>query len=198
MDTPENADREIVRKLMCYDNAAWSELVREVLLPLIYTRKYTETLRRLGLDPEDLLAETYQMIHRNHFDRLTKFRFECSLKSWCYHIVHEAYGRILFRCERKKRKIVTVVSENTLKHAPGNIKDGYRQLTAGETRRQLNRSLAAVWDRSPAEAMVLLLREHLQFSSRETAQFLGKTVNHVDVLNLRAKKRMKQIGETGS
>lgn len=190
----DSADRETVRRLLLYDNVVWFEVTQTILLPLARCRKYVETLRRFQLEPEDLVSEVYKIVHRDHFARLKKFRFECSLKSWFYNILREAYSRILFRYEKKKRKITTVSSEIAVNRAQSTIKDGYREIAAVETKRKLNRALVRLWDRNPAEALTFLLREHLELTSKEAAQLLGKTVNHIDVLNMRAKKHLTETG----
>ena len=187
--------REFVNRLLQYDNLAWSEFFRETLLPLAFTAKYRETLQRFTLEPDELICEFYQIVHKNNFARMKKFRCESSIKTWANDIMHEAYKNILFRYEKKKKKITTVSSEIDLEHAQSKMKNGFQMMRSDEIKKQLNAELACLWDGNPLEALVFLLRVHYEFSSKETAFILGKTVNHVDVMKKRAINKMKELRE---
>ena len=53
--------------------------------------------------------------------------------------------------------------------------------------------LARLWAQNPTYALVLLLRNDLGLSSKVVGSFLGKTINNVDQINIRAQKTMRKF-----
>lgn len=189
-ENERKSDRELTGRLMLYDEAAWQQVVEELLTPLSRKRKYVETLARYGLKPEVLLTECFDLLHKDNFARLRNFRFQCSLKSYLYNVVRDAYRSIHSAHKEKKRKISLVLSELSFEFAPSNMKSSYQRLADADDRTEFNQRFAALWDENPVYALTLLMRNHLESSSNQVAYLLGKSAGHIDQINRRAKKRL--------
>ncbi len=186
----QETDRQLTGRLMLYDEAAWEQVVQELLMPLIQKRKYVETLARYGLRTEVLLTECFELLHKDNFARLRNFRFQCRLKSYLYNVVREAYRTVVAAHKEKKRKISLVLSEVPLELAPSDMKSSYQRLADADDRAEVNEWFSRLWDENPVYALTLLMRNHLELSSSQAAYLLGKNAGHIDQINRRAKKRL--------
>jgi RNA polymerase sigma-70 factor (ECF subfamily) len=160
---------------------------------------HSRRILRSAEDAEDALQEALLKAWR----ALPGFEGRSSLRAWLYRIVTNTS---LDAMQRKPRRVVPIDSEDMAPadhwHAPA-VEPAIegRYLTREEFERALIVSMRLLPARQRA---VLILREALGFSARETAHRLGMTVAAANSALQRARARLEgsrsddEIGETAS
>ena len=86
-----------------------------------------------------------------------------------------------------------MLSDEVLEDAQTTQKDSSQSTQLKDEIKSTNRLLARLWAQNPTYALVLLLRNDLGLSSKVVGSFLGKTINNVDQINIRAQKAMRKF-----
>ena len=183
-------DRELVDLLIQNDSGAWDYLLLEVIAPLSRMRKYVEICNRYGLSTDSLVTRVWMMLTRNDFRRLRNFRFEASFKTYLFIIIREAQRA---EVREKTGKIQFVLSEDNEFCSRIRCKDRSDAPDLVDEMRYTNTLLGKLWQENPRHAWVLLMRNSLNMSARETAAFLDVKESNVDQMNKRAKYRMNEL-----
>ncbi len=179
-------DRYLVSRLIAMDEAAWTFVVGDRILPSIaHSRKWREELCRLGVGHDAVATEVFLMLTANNCEHLRDFRFECAFSSRLYTWVLAAMQTIR-RAHGKElpRDLSDHSGETYLSGAQPPRPEG--ALAAREGLAGLNRGIAALWKSNPVHAVVLILRDSEGLRSREVAAMLGLTIANVDQIHRRA------------
>ncbi len=183
-------DRELVDLLIQNDSGAWDYLISEVIAPLSRMRKYVEMCNRYGLSTDSLVTRVWMMLTRNDFRRLRNFRFGSSFKTYLFIIVREAQRAEI---REKTGKIQFVLSEDNEFCSRIRCKDRSDAPDLVDEMRYTNILLGRLWQENPRHAWVLLMRNSLNMSAKETAAFLNVKESNIDQMNKRAKRRMSEL-----
>ena len=190
----ESDDRKLVAALMSDDESAWNYVVSELITPLVRAnvKGVAEMFARYSI-PEDALAgKLFLDLRKNDFIALRNFRYECRFSSFLYwRLFHAAQGLI----REASKEFDFLLSDEVLENAQTRQKDSSQSTQLKDEIKSANRLLARLWARNPTYALVLLLRNDLGMSSRVVSAFLGKTINNVDQINIRAQKAMRKFRE---
>ena len=190
----ESDDHKLVAALMSDDESAWNYVVRELITPLVRAnvKGVAEMFARYSI-PEDALAgKLFLDLRKNDFIALRNFRYECRFSSFLYwRLFHAAQGLI----REASKEFDFLLSDEVLENAQTRQKDSLQSTQLKDEIKSANRLLARLWARNPTYALVLLLRNDLGMSSRVVSAFLGKTINNVDQINIRAQKALRKFRE---
>ncbi len=187
-------DRKLVAALMSDDESAWNYVVSELIAPLVRAniKGVAEMFARYSI-PEDALAgKLFLDLRKNDFIALRNFRYECRFSSFLYwRLFHAAQGLI----REASKEFEFLLSDEVLEDAQTKQKDILQSTQLKDEIESANRLLARLWARNPTYALVLLLRNDLGMSSKVVSAFLGKTINNVDQINIRAQKALRKFRE---
>lgn len=190
----EADDHYLVSSLMEDDEEAWNYVVTELVTPLVRAniRGVAEMLNRYSIPVDALAGKLYLDLKKNDFIALRNFRYECKFSSFLYwRIYHAAQGLI----RETSKEFDFLLSDEVLNDAPTEQKDSSQETQLKDEIKSANRMLARLWEQNPTHALVLLLRNDLGLSSKVVGAFLGKTINNVDQINIRAQKTMRKFRE---
>ena len=185
-------DRQLVRALMSDDEAAWNYVVTELITPLVRAnvRGMAEILSRYSIPTDALAGKVFLDLRKNAFIALRNFRYECRFSSFLYwRIYHAAQGLI----RETSKEFDFLLSDEVLENAQTTQKDSSQSTQLKDEIKSTNCLLARLWTQNPTYALVLLLRNNLGLSSKVVGSFLGKTINNVDQINIRAQKAMRKF-----
>ena len=185
-------DRELVARLVANNEEAWAFVVHEIILPLIRAdiRGIGSRCRRAGLPMEAVANRLYENLARDGFAPLRAFRFECALKSWLFWHVRDAAQRAIRETLGKGTDIsADGIDPDTF----ADVCDPLETIENQEELERANRLVTRLWNTKPIHAMVLLLREDLGLSSKETGAILGKSPANVDQINHRAQSFLRTL-----
>ncbi len=185
-------DRRLVEALMADDNAAWDYVITEMITPLVRAnvKGLAEMLRRYSIPTDALAGKVFLDLRKNNYTALRNFRYECRLSSFLYwRVYHAAQGLI----REASKEFDFLLSDEVLESAQTTQKDSCQTNSLRDDIETTNRLLARLWAHNPTYALVLLLRNDLGLSSKVVGSFLGKTINHVDQINIRAQKTMRKF-----
>ena len=185
-------DRQLVRALMSDDEAAWNYVVTELITPLVRAnvRGMAEILSRYSIPTDALAGKVFLDLRKNDFIALRNFRYECRFSSFLYwRIYHAAQGLI----RETSKEFDFLLSDEVLENAQTTQKDSSQSTQLKDEIKSTNCLLARLWTQNPTYALVLLLRNNLGLSSKVVGSFLGKTINNVDQINIRAQKAMRKF-----
>ena len=185
-------DRQLVRALMSDDEAAWNYVVTELITPLVRAnvRGMAEILSRYSIPTDALAGKVFLDLRKNDFIALRNFRYECRFSSFLYwRIYHAAQGLI----RETSKEFDFLLSDEVLENAQTTQKDSSQSTQLKDEIKSTNCLLARLWTQNPTYALVLLLRNNLGLSSKGVGSFLGKTINNVDQINIRAQKAMRKF-----
>ena len=188
----EMDDRQLVRALMSDDEAAWNYVVTELITPLVRAnvRGMAEILSRYSIPTDALAGKVFLDLRKNAFIALRNFRYECRFSSFLYwRIYHAAQGLI----RETSKEFDFLLSDEVLENAQTTQKDSSQSTQLKDEIKSTNCLLARLWTQNPTYALVLLLRNNLGLSSKVVGSFLGKTINNVDQINIRAQKAMRKF-----
>ena len=188
----EMDDRQLVRALMSDDEAAWNYVVTELITPLVRAnvRGMAEILSRYSIPTDALAGKVFLDLRKNDFIALRNFRYECRFSSFLYwRIYHAAQGLI----RETSKEFDFLLSDEVLENAQTTQKDSSQSTQLKDEIKSTNCLLARLWTQNPTYALVLLLRNNLGLSSKVVGSFLGKTINNVDQINIRAQKAMRKF-----
>ena len=190
-------DRKLVLALMKDGEAAWNYVVTELITPLVRAniKGIAEMLRRYSIPVDALAGKVFLDLRKNDFVALRNFRFECRFSSFLYwRLYHAAQGLI----RETSKEFDFLLSDEVLEDAQTPQKDSSQSTQLKDEIDSTNRMLARLWVQNPTYALVLLLRNDLGLSSKVVGSFLGKTINNVDQINIRAQKAMRKFRDEGS
>ena len=176
-------DRQLVLALMSDDETAWNYVVTELITPLVHAnvKGIAEMLSRYSIPTDALAGKVFLDLRKNDFIALRNFRYECRFSSFLYwRIYHAAQGLI----RETSKEFDFLLSDDVLENA---------QTTQKDEIKSTNCMLARLWAQNPTYALVLLLRNDLGLSSKVVGAFLGKTINNVDQINIRAQRAMRKF-----
>ena len=185
-------DRQLVRALMSDDEAAWNYVVTELITPLVRAnvRGMAEILSRYSIPTDALAGKVFLDLRKNDFIALRNFRYECRFSSFLYwRIYHAAQGLI----RETSKEFDFLLSDEVLENAQTTQKDSSQSTQLKDEIKSTTCLLARLWTQNPTYALVLLLRNNLGLSSKVVGSFLGKTINNVDQINIRAQKAMRKF-----
>ena len=185
-------DRQLVQALMADDETAWNYVVAELITPLVRAniKGIAEMLRRYSIHPDALAGKVFLDLRKNDYVALRNFRYECRFSSFLYwRIYHAAQGLI----RETSKEFDFLLSDEVLEDAQTTQKDSSQSTRLKDEIESTNRLLSRLWAQNPTYALVLLLRNECGLSSKEVGSFLGKTVNNVDQINIRAQKAMRKL-----
>lgn len=186
------SDRELVARLVAGDSSAWTAVRHDIVVPLFRAniKGIARQCARVGISDDAVFSRLYVNLSRDDFAPLRAFRFECAFSSWLYwHVwtaarsaVREAGGRIGL-----------TLSDPAVLDALNEQKETPSAGESAEAIEEANRLLAQLWESNPVYALVLVLRNDVGLSSKETGLLLGKTPSNVDQINHRAQGRMRAL-----
>ena len=185
-------DRKLVSALVSDDVEAWTYVTTELVVPLVKSnvKGMAQILARYSIPQEALAGRVYLDLRKNGFVALRNFRYECRFSSFLYwRVYHAAQGLI----REASKEFDFLLSDEVLENAQTAQKDSSQSTQLKDEIESTNCMLAWLWAENPTYALVLLLRNDLGLSSREVGSFLGKTVNNVDQINIRAQKAMRRL-----
>lgn len=185
-------DHELVSALMRDDGIAWSYVVTELITPLVRAniKGIAEILNRYSIPVDALAGKVFLDLRKNDFVALRNFRYECRFSTFFYwRLYHSAQCLI----REVSKEFDFLLSDEVLENAQTTQKDSSQSAQLKDEIKSTNRLLARLWAQNPTCALVLLLRNDLGLSSRVVGEFLGKTVNNVDQINIRAQKAMRKF-----
>lgn len=185
-------DHELVSALMRDDGIAWSYVVTELITPLVRAniKGIAEILNRYSIPVDALAGNVFLDLRKNDFVALRNFRYECRFSTFFYwRLYHSAQCLI----REMSKEFDFLLSDEVLENAQTTQKDSSQSAQLKDEIKSTNRLLARLWAQNPTYALVLLLRNDLGLSSRVVGEFLGKTVNNVDQINIRAQKAMRKF-----
>ena len=192
VDCGELEDRKLVSALMEDGEAAWSYVVTELITPLVRgnVRGIAEMLRKYSIPVDALAGKVFLDLRKNDFIALRNFRYECRFSSFLYwRLYHAAQGLI----RETSKDFDFLLSDEVLENAQTKQKDSSQSTQLKDEIKSTNRLLARLWVQNPTYAIVLLLRNDLGLSSKVVGAFLGKTINNVDQINIRAQRAMRKL-----
>ena len=185
-------DRQLVLDLMSDDETAWNYVVTELITPLVHAnvKGIAEMLSRYSIPTDALAGKVFLDLRKNDFIALRNFRYECRFSSFLYwRIYHAAQGLI----RETSKEFDFLLSDEVLENAQTTQKDSSQSTQLKDEIKSTNCMLARLWAQNPTYALVLLLRNDLGLSSKVVGAFLGKTINNVDQINIRAQKAMRKF-----
>ena len=185
-------DRQLVAALMSDDETAWNYVVTELIEPLVRAnvKGIAEMLSRYSIPTDALAGKVFLDLRKNDFIALRNFRYECRFSSFLYwRIYHAAQGLI----RETSKELDFLLSDEVLDNAQTIQEDISQSTQLKDDIKSTNCMLARLWARNPTYALVLLMRNDLGLSSKVVGSFLGKTINNVDQINLRAQKAMRKF-----
>lgn len=183
-------DKELVDLLIQNDSGAWDYLLLDVVAPLSRMRKYVEICNRYAISSDSLVTRVWMMLTKDDCRRLRNFRFAASFKTYLFIIVREAQR---YEIREKTGKIQFVLSEDNEFCSRIRCKDRSDAPDLVDEMRYTNTLLGKLWQENPRHAWVLLMRNSLNMSAKETAAFLDLKESNVDQMNKRAKHRMSEL-----
>lgn len=192
VECKELDDRKLVSALMEDDEAAWDYVARNLVAPFVRgnIKGIAEMLRRYSIPPDSLAGKLFLDLRKNDFVALRNFRYECRFSSFLYwRLYHAAQGLI----REVSKEFDFLLSDEVLEDAQTTQKDSSQSTQLKDEIKSTNRLLARLWAQNPTYALVLLLRNDLGLSSKVVGSFLGKTINNVDQINIRAQKAMRKF-----
>ena len=185
-------DRQLVLALMSDDETAWNYVVTELITPLVHAnvKGIAEMLSRYSIPTDALAGKVFLDLRKNDFIALRNFRYECRFSSFLYwRIYHAAQGLI----RETNKEFDFLLSDEVLENAQTTQKDSSQSTQLKDEIKSTNCMLARLWEQNPTYALVLLLRNDLGLSSKVVGAFLGKTINNVDQINIRAQRAMRKF-----
>lgn len=188
----EMEDRKLVLALMSDDEDAWTYVVTELITPLVRAnvKGIAEMLNKYSISVDALAGKVFLDLRKNDFIALRNFRYECRFSSFFYwRLYHAAQGLI----REASKEFDFLLSDEVLDDAQTIQSDSLQFLQLKDEIESTNRLLARLWAQNPTYALVLLLRNDLGLSSKVVGSFLGKTMNNVDQINIRAQKAMRKF-----
>ena len=188
----ELSDRKLVSALMEENEAAWNYVVTELITPLVRAnvKGVAEMLARYSIPVDAIASKVFLDLRKNNFIALRNFRYECRFSSFLYwRIYHAAQGLI----RETSKEFDFLLSDEVLENAQTTQKDSSQSTQLKDEIKSTNCMLARLWAQNPTYALVLLLRNDLGLSSKVVGSFLGKTINNVDQINIRAQKTMRKF-----
>ena len=190
-------DRKLVSALMEDDESAWNYVVAELITPLVRAnvKGIAERLNRYSISVDALAGKVFLDLRKNDFVALRNFRYECRFSTFLYwRLYHAAQGLI----RETSKEFDFLLSDEMLENAQTNQKDSSQSTQLKDEIKSTNCMLARLWVQNPTYALVLLLRNDLGLSSKVVGSFLGKTINNVDQINIRAQKAMRKFRDEDS
>ena len=191
VDCGEWDDRKLVSALMEDDEIAWNYVVTELITPLVRgnVKGIAEMLNKYSIPVDALAGRVFLDLRKNDFIALRNFRYECRFSSFFYwRLYYAAQGLI----RETSKEFDFLLSDEALANAQTTQKASSQATQLKDEIKSTNRLLARLWGHNPTYALVLLLRNDLGLSSKVVGAFLGKTVNNVDQINIRAQKAMRK------
>lgn len=185
-------DRMLVARLIEGDTEAWRHVTEQIALPLVRAdvRGIATRCARCGVSPEAVISRLYVNLSKNEHASLRAFRFECAFSSWlCWQLWDASQGAI----REAMGKINLTLSDPVDLDALTEQKASPAPMENKEEIAFANRLLAKLWERKPSQALVLLLRNDLELSSKAVGAFLGKSPANVDQINHRAQTSMRAL-----
>ena len=187
-----HSDRELVAKLVDGNSAAWDSVRRDIVVPLFRSniKGIARQCARVGISDDAVFSRLYVNLSRDGFAPLRAFRFGCAFSSWLYwHVWNAAQGAI----REAAGKIDLALSDPALLDALNEQKPPPSAGGSADAIEEANRLLAQLWEHNPVYALVLVLRNDVGLSAKETGALLGKTPSNVDQINHRAQGRMRAL-----
>lgn len=182
-------DRLLISLLMNYDEAAWNYVITDVVKPVSLSERLPirRIFQRYGIPIDSVGGEVFDILQKNEFAVLRSFRYDCKFTSFLFWYIRDAANKIIRKyCKKNEDMLSDTLLENTLKMS----KDSSSDLTLQDDVAMRNQMLAKLWQKNPAQAFVLLLRQDLELSSKTVGVLLDKTPGNIDKMNQRAKEQM--------
>lgn len=188
----EMGDRKLVSALIEDDETAWNYVVTELVTPLVRAnvKGVAEMLNRYSIPVDALAGKVFLDLRKNDFVALRNFRYECRFSSFLYWRIYNAAQGLI---RETSKEFDFLLSDEVLENAQTTQKDSSQSTQLKDEIKSANCMLARLWAQNPTYALVLLLRNDLGLSSRVVGSFLGKTINNVDQINIRAQKAMRKF-----
>lgn len=189
---PPSRDRDLVARLIAGDSDAWTSIQKDVVEPLFRAniKGIAQQCERAGLSSDAVFSRLYLNLSRDGFAPLRGFRFECAFSTWLYwHVWNAAQGAI----RETVGKIDLTLSDPADLDALNGQKDNPPDGGTADAIEEANRLLAKLWEINPVYALVLVLRNVAELTSKEVGVLLRKAPSNVDQINHRAQIRMRAL-----
>lgn len=184
-------DKELVRRLLEMDAAAWEYVCIEVIAPMTKMSKYTQMFSRYSIPLESIVSQVYLDLTEDDCRRLRKFRFEGAFRAWLFFQMKDSVKRIF---SEAAGKVPLLLSENISEGSHIEQEKFIEDIAERKLKREeMNYCIAQLWKESPIKAYVLLLRGHQDLSAKETGMLLGKNNSNIDQVFRRAKRQLRDI-----
>jgi RNA polymerase sigma-70 factor (ECF subfamily) len=178
---PHDDDPVLVRRYQAGDEAALSELYQRYVQPM-YRFAYAKTGNKQ--EAEDLTQEIFMKLIRG----LSTFEFQSSFKTWIYKVA----ANTIMDYWREKYKMKTVCIDDFL----NSDLTEHLVMSSEKELEQKAAHLQKIMDLLPAHYRdVLECRFIKNYSLKETAEAMGKTVGNIKVLQFRALKKAVLVAE---
>ena len=197
-------DHQLVLQLIANDSVAWAYVRDELVDPLVAAnvKGMRDMLTRHSIDVESVVGKVYEGLSARNWEAMRNFRFGCRFKSFMYWRVYDAVQRLVREVSRGKDKD-PVSLDATTEDQDGNSVgseiadpspvDPIRQILIKEAVINANKALAELWEKNPAYALVLLMRNDLALPAQDVAALLDRKPNTVDQINIRAQAALRKI-----
>lgn len=196
-------DRRLISRLLENDNSAWRYVKEDIIDPLVQAnvKGVRDLLQKHSIPLEAVSGKVYEGLRVREWEAIRNFRFECGFKSFLYWRIYDAVQRLVRETtvvpDANPIPIGSEVSgredgENT-EMDPESSDKTIRGILIKEAVAIANRALAKLWERNPAYALVLLMRNDLKLPSQEVGVLLNRLPNTVDQMNIRAQKALRTI-----
>ena len=150
--------------------------------------------KRSGIPIDAVGGEIFRIFQRDDFAVLRSFRYDSKFTTFLFWHIRSAAKNILRKyCKKKEGELSDIVLDRSLK----TYKNSLTELMRRDDIAEKNRLLAKLWQKNPAYAFVLLLRQDLELSSKTVGALLNKKPGNIDKMNQRAKEQIYEYLKDG-
>lgn len=210
----ETANRQLVKRLLENEQAAWLDIMTRAMVILKGTEKYRQIARKRGIELEEITIQLFINLHANQFQPLKEFKFKCKFDTFLWWQLRTSF-----------RTLVREVGDMVSLQEPDSLNDSYQDCAfcAGtdnsdeeplphtsqspvaqpsadslpmvheEKLQAIQGAFTKLWRQSPKQAFIFLLRGDLEMPSTEVADFLNLKINTIDQSFHRAKVAMQKL-----
>jgi len=200
-------DHYLVLQLIANDNLAWAYVKEELVDPLVSAnvKGMRDMLSRHSIDVKSVIGKVYEGLSARNWEAVRNFRFDCRFKSFMYWRVYDAVQRLVREVSRPGEPDPLPIGSPTggadddgvgIDVPDPDAVDPIEQILIKEAVTHANKALAELWERNPAYALVLLMRNDLALPAQDVALLLDRKPNTVDQMNVRAQAALRKIRDT--
>lgn len=178
------ADEKLFNSLLSGDKVAWEVFYRDVISPIVRSRKFSVMLLDYGIDPYEVMNQVFLTLTCDNYSELRKYRLEGKLRNWMYHQVRGVVKTLISRKRGKHETTETDLSENGDGITLEEMTQGTEEFLG--LREELNMTFGELWHENPMRAYVFMLRAVSGLSAKEVADMLSLEGANVDQIYRRA------------